>query len=265
MFIITLAIVLPVFLRKRPVCDSKDFEQCENIAAAREYLRVGEERPQENDNSGDIAEHKQETEDQLLSNTGDKPATLISAITKPDRIGALFVTFFLLLTVPLFYLWTGNPDSTLSPQARLEKQITNLQTAVEKLRHRIAENPQDIKALSLLAATMMSLHNFEEAARYYQRIREISGDTTQLLAANIRALMAAGAEVSPLVEHALKTMPEEPLILWLAGLHAHDNGELTIALSHWQHAQEQLSGEKKARIGAAIADLQKQIDKKKGK
>ena len=131
---------------------------------------------------------------------------------------------------------------------------------MEKLERYIAENPQDGEALTLLGAAMMSLQRFEEAAQYYRRARAINGNTKTLLAANIEALMASGGKASLLIKKALQTEPNDPLILWLAGLSTRNAGKLSTALGYWQRAHENMSGEEKTQLGITIADLQKQID-----
>ena len=256
--------ILPVFSQERAAViadsDDSDISWRENIAAARERLRYRQNHIEDSDSGEIMTEYKEEIESQLLIDTAHKPepAPVVAAV--PDRIGAWMVLLFLAVAPPLFYLQSGQPGFILPIETRMEKQAANVEAAVEKLERYIAENPQNGEALTLLGAAMMSLQRFEEAAQYYRRARAINGNTKTLLAANIEALMASGGKASLLIKKALQTEPNDPLILWLAGLSTRNAGKLSTALGYWQRAHENMSGEEKTQLGITIADLQKQID-----
>ena len=265
MLALALLFILPVFSQERAAVaaadsDDSDISWRENIAAARERLRERQNHIEDSDNDEIMTEYKEDIESQLFIDTAHKlkPSPVVVAV--PDRIGAWVVLLFLLVAPPLFYLQSGQPKFILPIETRMEKQAANVEAVVKKLERYIAENPQDGEALTLLGAAMMSLQRFEDAARYYRRARAINGNTKTLLAANIEALMASGVKASLLIKKALQTEPSDPLILWLAGLSARNDGKLSTALGYWQRAHENMSGKEKTQLGITIADLQKQID-----
>ncbi|MDM5147446.1 c-type cytochrome biogenesis protein CcmI [Candidatus Persebacteraceae bacterium Df01] len=257
MMLLSLAFVLPAFLR-RP-CNQHDTARDENISAARE--RLDDARAVASDTTPEeVHEYEEEIAYQLLQEAGKEisPALAVQPVFKKDWRSVVFTTVVLLLFTPLLYFFLGTP-ATLMPPPSIEELTA-------KLKQRTVTHPQDAEALAWLGRVMGAQGDYAAAADYYARARAVVGNTSELLAANIDALMMKGLStdddtLSGLLTVALIKTPEAPSILWLAGLHAERRGLLDEALGYWWRAHDNLADVPEAQndIAVAITDLEEKL------
>jgi len=259
------AVLLPGFFRRHAPLAESNAERRENIRAARERLReLRDRRDAGLIGDREAEEYEREIEAQLLQEVeGQDPAPAggVSGLSRPDLAGAAVAAGFLLLAAPAFYALTGSPELVAPEERRGAARGETLLSAARKLEEHIGENPRDGEAVAMLASVRMRQGDFGEAAPLYARAREIQGDTPELLAAHMDALINGGADAGPVAAVALATVPDNPLIQWMAGRWARSEGRLEEALGHWRRSRDALGNrpEERRQVEAALLNLQAEI------
>ena len=123
----------------------------------------------------------------------------------------------------------------------LDQQSLPFDDMIEELRAELARNPGDLRAWATLAQIYMVNERFAEAAVAFGRVRELAGDSADVLIGEADALaMANNGDLSgkpeELIKKALELSPENTSALWLAGLAAAARGEQLVALDYWRKA-----------------------------
>lgn len=260
MMVGSLALVLVAFLRGRKDGNAGAAKRA-NIAAARERTEELRARIAAGTvTAAQAEEYEAEIASQLLGEAGTREEVHQDPRVRPDWIGVLVVTVFILVVAPIFYATVGSPEMILPAELRGEVTHQNPRGDEAELRQRVAEDPGDAEALVWLAELKMGQRKPAEAARYYERARLVVGDTPQLLAANLAAAIKAGGEVEPLLELARQRAPQAPGILWLAGVWARQQGDLSRAEKYWvqAHAALEHRPEAQGQLAAALADLRRE-------
>ena len=153
-----------------------------------------------------------------------------------DFAGIGIVLVVVLVLAPVAYYFTGTPEQLLSPE---RQTALVLERIVRGLEQRLEQNPQDTEALDLLGRALMAEGRPGLAAEHFSRALAIEGDEPGLLARNLEALIMAGGDVQPVLERSLRVAPNDPLILWLAGLWARKQGDIDTADEYWQRARKE--------------------------
>ena len=154
---LALAAVLPAFLR--PLMPPEDTTQQDNIASAEERLAAAREREL---SPRQLAEYESEIESELTNTEEKAEVKASSEALRADKMGAAIVCMVLVPGVLALYL-LFRPPTPHSP--------ADLAAAIVGLEQHIQENPEDAKALGLMARTMAALGRDAEAEEYFARAR----------------------------------------------------------------------------------------------
>lgn len=161
MSVAAVALVLPAFVRPRrpPPDDSRR----QNIVAAQTHLAEIKKLP-----AAQAEEYENEIKSRLLAEVEDSvaPAAADNTRRNMDKIGVVLIVVALLPGALTLYWHLGTPQAALSSSA-----APNLQAALAGLELHIAQNPNDAKALSLMARTLQALGRQKEAADYFARAK----------------------------------------------------------------------------------------------
>jgi cytochrome c-type biogenesis protein CcmH len=111
---------------------------------------------------------------------------------------------------------------------------------VRSLAQRLESNPGDLNGWRMLGRSYMTLGNYQEAARAYERVVELEPEPrAQSLVEFGEALLAAsGQTMSPqvvsLFENALAIEPNNPAALFWGGIGAINRGDSALAADRWE-------------------------------
>lgn len=169
------------------------------------------------------------------------------------------------------YLWIGNPQALLPPEAKAPDaghSITpeQIQAMIARLTARLESKPDDAEGWYVLARTYGTLGRYQESANAYAKAAKLLPNDAQLLADYADTLAVASGrklegEPAALVERALKADGNNVKALALAGTIAFERGDYKGALAHWQKAVQILppgSGFAES-IKGSIADAEKRL------
>ncbi len=141
------------------------------------------------------------------------------------------------------YLVLGTPqalDPALpSASGAAGEQAKKLDALMQRLKERLAANPDDAEASILLARSLQLLGRAPEAAKAFARAIELVPDSPQLYADYADVLVTAAdgnwtPAASAAVAKALALEPSHPKSLWLAGTEAYMRNDFRTALAHWE-------------------------------
>ncbi len=151
----------------------------------------------------------------------------------------------------LLYLALGRPDLPDMPLAAREDSAgrralarasgdggPSVREMVARLERQVAENPEDVDGLLLLARSYMVLERYREAAELYARVRRLAPDLAGLDSARGEALVLAeqgvvGEMARRAFEAELARNPRDPRARFYLGLAAEQAGEYETALDHY--------------------------------
>ncbi len=264
-------LALPSLLKRRSRGEQMDVEREENIASARERMRgLGARADAGEIRSEQLEEYAQEIESQLLQDVGvsslkGEQAEHVSPAH--DWLGVVIVIAVLFLAPPALYLAIGQPGLLKTEQAAMESdRAPSIEELSGRLKSRLEENPNDSVALFWMGRILSADGEFASAAEHFAKARAVAGDTPELLAAEINARMLDvtadnSSEVERLLAKGLIRTPENPMLLWFAGLNADAKGNLESALGYWKRARSNLenSSENSQQLDTVIAEAEQRL------
>ena len=245
-----LSLIIPPLFRPRPRLSAERDDL--NIRFARERLaELKAERAAGRLSDSDFDQTKAHIEEALLADLDSPQAAPPETQSRPYI--AIVVAALLPITAVMLYLKLGTPAGVVSvlqvaPSAESTTDSPTTETLLMELKDRLAQNPADSRAWSILAHIMMSLGNYPEAVTAYEKLYELTGEKPDVMARYADALaMAAGGDFSgrptELIKKALELDPDQPQGLWLAGMAAEARGEIGLALEHWYRLEPLLRNE----------------------
>lgn len=178
------------------------------------------------------------------------------------------------------YLVLGTPlatDPALLAAHTNADQPAQLQVLVERLRARLASDPDDAQAAMLLARSLLLLGRTKESAQVYARAVALLPDSPQVHADYADVLVRAeegvwSPQASAALAKALELDASNPKALWLAGAQAYARNEFRAALAYWERLApmaepgsevariiEQNLNDLRARIAAAPAPTERTL------
>lgn len=112
----------------------------------------------------------------------------------------------------------------------------------------------------MLGRSYMVLNRYGEAADAFARLREVAGDSPDVLVSHATAMaMASNGDMSGeprrLVQEALAQQPDHAQALWLAATAAYQAGEHETALDYYRRAEPLLEGEPLQQVRGMIEEL----------
>ena len=187
------------------------------------------------------------------------------------------------ISAGLLYLAIGeprvisNPDVINAPasaeiadnqqsEIQINGESISFETMTQRVLTHLADNPNDVEGWTTLAQLFIAQQQFSEAASAYRKIRELSGDSADLLVREADAMAMAsdgelGGEPEALIMQALQLDPDHGSALWLAGIAAAARADFKTALEYWQHAEEVIPNEEfLLEIRRLIASAEAELD-----
>jgi cytochrome c-type biogenesis protein CcmH len=222
---------------------------------------------------------RRELEHRLLEETGSTETTSTRA---PRQVSSRPVAIALAVIVPvvsgLLYWVLGNPlamtqptAASLSAQGGPEGAHSSgdaLEGLVERLKQKMAQNPNDGVGWGLLARSYVGLGRHAEAASIYERAVTLIPDDAQLLADyadTLGVVHGRKLEGKPevLIQQALKIDPRNVKALMLAGTVAFNRKNFARAAKDWEQARANLPAdvdpEMTQQLTAAIEEARSQL------
>lgn len=192
---------------------------------------------------------KRELEARVLEEVKE-PQAAAHGLRNPHRqLAIVLVAILPLLAVGLYYQ-IGNPKAIgfVEPMSGVgEMGTVHGQGAIDKLEKRIADNPQDIDALVVLARSYTELERYADAARTYDKATKLVPTEAILWADYADALAMAHGQLAgaptKLLDKALALEPDNMKALALAGSAAMERGDYPAAIRHWERLLKQLPPE----------------------
>ncbi|ABA57452.1 c-type cytochrome biogenesis protein CcmI [Nitrosococcus oceani] len=264
MVLLALSFLLPPLLRRhnQQVLDETTAE----IAIYRERLReLRAELRNGTLNEEQFALARRELEEAMAADlaTGSTPSTEL----KPKRhwITALFL---LLLTPSLAfvaYQQLGASDQVarfLAMEEGSQQEMDTMRHAMEGLKARLAEHPEDVRGWQLLGRTYLATNEFAKASEALGRAYTLDDQNPDVILDYAEALAASqgrrlqGAPLK-LVHRALELAPQHPKALWLAAVNALQTNQDEEAKSYLQRLASQLppGSEEERMVRAHLAQL----------
>lgn len=174
------------------------------------------------------------------------PTSAAAPATKRRGRGLLAM---LCLSAPLcalgLYWQLGSPDLALysasHPLHDWRKQTSSIDFFVERLRLRLADNPADIDAWTLLTRTQMQLGHYPEALAAAQRLNLVAPQQASAMLLLVDALLMNGGEehhsrALELTAKVLSMEPQNPTALVVKSMFAQQEGDAAGALLTLQQA-----------------------------
>ena len=161
----------------------------------------------------------------------------------------------LCLAAPLFafaiYWQFGSPDiarfSAAHPQLDWHQQGTSMEYLLGKVRARVAADPDDVEAWTLLARTEMELGHYAQAVQAAEHLNQLMPDHPAAMLMLVDALAMSGAseqrqQALALTGKVLTMEPHNPTALVMKGMFQQQDGDAAGALSSWQQAHSLATG-----------------------
>ena len=266
---VAIAFVVPVILRES-TNDLRVDRRQKNIEVARQ--RLDELKRRESDDEASIEEVetiRKEIERDLLDDVaGVEEGVEGNGHRRSVRVRqwtAVFASVLIPVSAGLLYLALGEPSVIRDPgvinasapvqtadSGQSELQINGESISFEQMTQRVlthlADNPDDIEGWATLAQLFIAQQRFGEAASTYRKIRQLSGDSADLLVREADAMAMANegvlsGEPEMLITKAIQLDPNHGSALWLAGIAAAARGDYQASLQYWRRAESVISTE----------------------
>jgi len=270
MIAVALAFVLPALISRR--ASTGPSRAAANLAIYRERRRELEaEHDSGSIDAGQLETALQEMDRELLRDARDDGAEHGAAASR-SPYPAIAVAVLLPLVAFGGYLQLGTPEvlmleSTAASAARNAGAGTqddgaphSLQEMVARLEQRLRQNPDDPQGWMMLGRSYAAMNQLQAAREALQQAdrRRPDHPTTLIALAEVLAAQQGDTldgEPIALVERALRVEPDFARGLWLAGVHAFNQGDRERARQLWQRlvGVPGLSPDALAQINEAIA------------
>ena len=261
-----LALIAVMFLvlgiLKNPDSERLNRDQ-QNVEIAKQRLAELKQRQIAGDvPESDAAQIKEEIERELLvdldsSGTKDDPAASASS-SKVRQWAAISVGISMPVAAGLLYLVLGEPSIIGNPSLIAPKTAEVTQGAdppplpesfdamIQTIEEHLKVEPDDTQGWLTLAQLYLAEKRFAEASIAFAKVRELTGDSADILVRQADALVMArngnfSGEPEELISLALQLDPDHVSSLWLAGLAASAKEDYRTALNHWTRAEANLT------------------------
>lgn len=242
MILAALLLIVPPLIRRRAA--DRHAPDAANVALYRERLAdLDGERDRGEVESSRYAALREDLERGLLADVG-RLETLHPADHRPPYWMAIAVA----VTVPVcglgIYLWLGSPHGlgphspSMGSSAGIE-QTQSVETMVESLESRLADDPADAEGWLLLGRSQVVLERFDAALVSFGHAHALLGDDPALLSdwAEAEAAVAGNRftkSARARLERALALNPDHEKALWLGGFAALQDGDAAAAIVRWE-------------------------------
>ncbi len=161
---------------------------------------------------------------------------------------AIGLAALLTLAAAGLYWKVGNRDALLPQVGHSSADGSGAKSsgaALKELELKLAQNPQDLDNMLLLARSYVELEHYADAAKTYDQLTKLVPNEAQLWAEFADALaMANGQNLAGhptlLLDRALKLDPDNPKALAMSGFAAMGRGDYPAAIRHWERVLKQV-------------------------
>ena len=206
-----------------------------------------------------FAQAREDLERELLQELSKATGTATAqAAPKTGRASALLVAIMVPALALGLYYKLGNwraPDNAAASASSPAESMADGGTAndnrpppmddvVKRLERKLKENPNNAEGWLMLARSYAYTERFDEAVRAYAQAEaltvppqaQVYAEYAEVMALANNANMAGTPEL--LVEKALKLQPDNPNVLWLAGMSAFQKADYPSAVKYWEALQK---------------------------
>ncbi|MEZ7972606.1 MAG: c-type cytochrome biogenesis protein CcmI [Pseudomonadales bacterium] len=219
--------------------------------------------------SEEVAALELEAKKALLSDTaGDQESSLgLGGDRRYSIAAALLVPIFALIVYADFGVGRGALQDVSFTQAMQESDPSDpagYRDFIQQVEDRVAQQPDDLDTLFLLARGYVNLGDYEKAAPAYDKLIEYFPGDPGLLSQQAEVLYVLDerkftSRVSKAVDKALQANPQDTTMLELLGIAAATEGDIPLALSWLNMAlQTGVTGVRAELLESAIARLKTQ-------
>lgn len=164
------------------------------------------------------------------------------AESRPGMTVGTGIAVALLLPIAALLLyshWTTWPWSGQDPSAMAEQPTHSMEEAVATLEARLRENPEDAEGWHMLGRTYMTMRDFEKAAGAFRHVLALTeGGTVNTRADYAESLAMSdpeglSGEAGTLFRKLVEEAPQQPKVLWYAGLTEFEAGNEDQGREYW--------------------------------
>ena len=146
----------------------------------------------------------------------------------------VIVSILSLLILVASYIGLGNPDAIVA-----QKPQPSIDSLLYKMEQHLAENPEDVKAWSMLGKTYFSMQKLQKANNAFTKAYQLKPNDAEIvlsLASGLAAMnnnQLLGRPVQ-LIQKVLQQNPNNVKALWLAGYATYQAGNYPLAQKTWE-------------------------------
>ncbi|MBV2120748.1 MAG: c-type cytochrome biogenesis protein CcmI [Candidatus Thiodiazotropha sp. (ex Ctena orbiculata)] len=160
----------------------------------------------------------------------------------------------------------GAPQQTAHAPSGSMENLPPMDELVRRLAEKMQENPDNQDGWVMLGRSYMALNDHSAAINAYQRAMEMNDQRVDLLLAYAEAIAATTGNdftgrAAPMIEKAYQLEPENPNVLWLAGILAYQSTDYQSAILRWDTLRTSLTPQSAEleSVNSAIDDARKQL------
>lgn len=185
---------------------------------------------------------KRELQSRLLDEVGEAASGSTSAVRNPLKFLALALAMLLPVTAVGVYWMVGNHHAVIAQERSVSAEgfsIVRSESALKALEEKVADKPDDVRSLLLLARSYADLERFADAVQVYDKLTRLMPKEPQLWAdyADVLAMTSGRTLLgmpTQLLDKALALDPDNFKALALAGSAAMERGDFALTVRHWE-------------------------------
>lgn len=203
-------------------------------------------------NEAQAAQAREDHERELLQELADTNGiTAASAAPMAGRVSALIVVILVpVLALGLYYKhgnWRGQDNAakvSMPAETLAEGNMPPLDEVVKRLEQKLKEEPNRAEGWLMLGRSYAYTGRYTDAVRAYARAEALTAPPEAQVYAEYAEVMALAnnaslaGEPEKLIEKALKLQPDNPNVLWLAGMSAFQKADYPTAVKYWESLQK---------------------------
>jgi cytochrome c-type biogenesis protein CcmH len=264
-----LAILLAPFLRRSATRLDIDRNEAD-LAIFRDELRELERcRAERLLDENDFEQARCELQRRLLEETRQAAATTArSPQTGSGRGAALALLVALPLAAAGGYALLGTPQALNPANTQAGAGDREMDILLQRLVARLQTEPDDLQSWLMLARSYRTLERFAESAEAFGHAEPLLDGQPLLLADYAEVLARANGgrfagKPDALIAQALKNGPDEPQILFIAGVAASERGDFAAIADYWGRLLRQIDpdSDEARSLGASVEHARRMLDR----
>jgi cytochrome c-type biogenesis protein CcmH len=218
---------------------------------------------------------RDELDRELLTQTGESSIASSSVSPTARPVTAIILAVILPAFAIAIYLQVGTPRVLLEggQDAAAEGASPNgeqlsIEAMVARLEGRLREQPDDARGWLMLGRSYAVMNQHEQARDALAKAIRLAPDDAETMVTYADTLTrlnggSLDGEAIDLVNRALAMSPNNPRALWLAGIHALNQGIPSRALGYWQKLLDvgQLDAASQTQVADAMASVRAAVER----